>query len=396
MQQVLKKHFGFDAFLPLQEDIISHVLERRDALVLLPTGGGKSLCYQLPALIFSGITIVVSPLISLMKDQVAGLMESAIPAAYLNSSLGVKEEREVWARLASREVKLLYVAPERIMKPEFIDFLSSLSIGLIAVDEAHCISDWGHDFRPEYRKLATLREFFPDVPIVALTATATQKVREDIVRQLNFKNHRVFLGSFDRANLIYQVRPKTEAISQIVNYVEDHPGQSGIVYCVSRASAERLAEHLVRDGIEALAYHAGLPQKERTANQEAFMKGKAQVITATIAFGMGIDKPDVRFVIHYDLPKNLEGYYQETGRAGRDGFPAECILFFSYSDKIKHEYFIRQMKDEHRRVVAKMQLDTMVSYCTSSICRRKLLLNHFGEDAKKSNCGMCDTCFESV
>ncbi|MDO8470001.1 MAG: RecQ family ATP-dependent DNA helicase [bacterium] len=394
MQKTLKTHFGFTEFLPLQEDIILHVLQRKDTLALLPTGGGKSLCYQLPALLFSGITLVISPLISLMKDQVAGLKESSIPAVYLNSSLGVVEEREVWRRLAAREVKLLYVAPERIMKPGFLDLISSLSVALIAVDEAHCISEWGHDFRPEYRRLGELRELFPDVPVVALTATATLKVREDIVRQLALSNHRAFIGSFDRKNLIYQVRPKQEALAQVINYAEDHQGQSGIVYCHSRATAERVAARLSDAGIAAMPYHAGLPQKERTANQEHFMKGTVHVITATIAFGMGIDKPDVRFVIHYDLPKNLEGYYQETGRAGRDGLPAECILFFSYADKAKHEYFIRQMTDEHRATVAAMQLDTMVTYATAWRCRRKMLLSYFGERLNGDNCGMCDVCFE--
>ncbi len=396
MRDALKTHFGFDSFLPLQEEIITHVLQRRDTLALLPTGGGKSLCYQLPALVFSGITIVVSPLIALMKDQVRGLHErNRIPAAYLNSSLTAAEEREVWRRLAAREVKLLYVAPERIMKSGFLEFLSSLSVALIAVDEAHCISEWGHDFRPEYRRLGELREFFPNVPMVALTATATPKVREDIERQLALGNHRVFASSFDRPNLIYHVRPKEEAEAQVAHYVEDHPGQSGIVYCHSRAGAERLAAALVDQGLSAVPYHAGLPQKVRTLHQDLFMRGEAQVVTATIAFGMGIDKPDVRFVIHYDLPKNLEGYYQETGRAGRDGSPAECILFYSYADKAKHEYFIRKIEDPRRAMVATQQLDTLVTYCTSWRCRRKLLLAYFGEKYTNPSCGMCDACFDN-
>jgi ATP-dependent DNA helicase RecQ len=370
-----------------------NVLKRRDTLALLPTGGGKSLCYQLPALIFSGITIVVSPLISLMKDQVAGLEESAISAAYLNSSLGVREEREIRARIQAGRVKLLYVAPERVMKPDFLEFVESLSVALIAIDEAHCISEWGHDFRPEYRKLAKLRDVFPGTPVIALTATATMKVREDIVRQLKFEKHGAFCGSFDRANLIYRIRPKQETYSQILAYAEDHPGQSGIIYCHSRAAVDRMAENLSADGISALPYHAGLDTKTRTANQEAFMQGRAQVVAATIAFGMGIDKPDVRFVIHHDLPKNIEGYYQETGRAGRDGLPAECILFFSYSDKMKHEFFIGKMTDPDRADIARRQLETMVTFCVSNRCRRRMLLRYFGEEYPKENCGMCDTCF---
>jgi ATP-dependent DNA helicase RecQ len=393
MHEALKKHFGFEKFLPLQEEIIMNVLKRRDTLALLPTGGGKSLCYQLPALIFSGITIVVSPLISLMKDQVAGLEEGAIPAAFLNSSLGVREERETRARILAGRVKLLYVAPERIMKPDFMEFIESLSVALIAVDEAHCISEWGHDFRPEYRRLAKLRDVFPGTPFIALTATATPKVREDIIRQLKFEKSAVYCGSFDRANLIYQIRPKHETYSQILAYAEDHPGQSGIIYCHSRAAVDRMADDLTADGVAALPYHAGLDAKTRTANQDAFMRGKTHVIAATIAFGMGIDKPDVRFVIHHDLPKNIEGYYQETGRAGRDGLPAECILFFSYSDKMKHEFFIGKMTDPDRADIARRQLDTMVTFCTSPRCRRRMLLRYFGEDYPKENCGMCDSCF---
>jgi ATP-dependent DNA helicase RecQ len=394
MRETLKKHFGFNDFLPLQEAIITNVMRRKDTLALLPTGGGKSLCYQLPALLSPGLTIVVSPLISLMKDQVTGLSESAIPAAYLNSSLGVREERDIKARLERREVKLLYVAPERALKPDFIEFIGALPVDLIAIDEAHCISEWGHDFRPEYRRLASLREVFPFIPFIALTATATKKVREDIIRQLDFGEHSVFCGSFDRPNLIYQIRPKQEAYSQILAYVEDHPGQSGIVYCHSRASVDRLADDLASDGVAALPYHAGLDTKTRTANQAAFMGGKAQVIAATIAFGMGIDKPDVRFVIHHDLPKNIEGYYQETGRAGRDGLPAECILFFSYADKRKHEFFIGKMTNPERALIAQRQLDTMVTFCVSPRCRRRMLLSYFSEEYPKERCGMCDNCFD--
>ncbi len=394
MYERLKKHFGFDEFLPIQKDAIENVLKGKDTLVLLPTGGGKSLCYQLPAMMLPGITLVVSPLISLMKDQVSGLEGSEIPAAYLNSSLGVREERAIKERLRNGEIKILYVAPERLLKEGFMDFLSSLPISLFAVDEAHCISEWGHDFRPEYRNISLIRGLFPKVPIIALTATATLKVRADIIKQLEFHDFSLFCGSFDRKNLHYSIRPKQNSYEEILGYIEDHAGQSGIIYCHSRASAERLAKDLSADGVSARAYHAGLPQKEREKSQSSFMKGDAQVITATIAFGMGIDKPDVRFVIHYDLPKNIEGYYQETGRAGRDGKPAECILFFSYSDKMKHEYFISKKTDPDQIRIAEQQLETMVTYCTANFCRRKMLLQYFGEKYPNGNCGMCDVCLD--
>ncbi len=394
MQDLLQKHFGFSSFLPLQEEIIENIFRGKDTLALLPTGGGKSLCYQLPALAFSGLTIVISPLISLMKDQVAGLNENGIPAVFLNSSLGVKDTRVAKEKLSSREAKILYVAPERFVKEGFLEYLSQLSVSLIAVDEAHCISEWGHDFRPEYRRLSIVREWFPRVPVIALTATATQKVREDIVRQLQFRDPGVFCGSFDRKNLNYLVRPKMETYAQILNYLEDHPDYSGIIYCHSRAAVDRMAEELVADGVVALPYHAGLGSKERTENQEAFMGGDARVIVATIAFGMGIDKPDIRFVIHHDLPRNIEGYYQETGRAGRDGLPADCILFFSYGDKIKHEFFIGKMENLDRARIAQAQLDTIVTFCTANYCRRKMLLKYFGEVYPRDRCDSCDVCLE--
>ncbi len=396
MVDVLKKHFQFDRFLPLQQEAISDVLQKKDVLVLLPTGGGKSLCYQLPALMFPGITIVVSPLISLMKDQVAGLSENGIPAAYLNSSQGVGETREIKKKVLYGEIKLLYVAPERLLHEGFSEFLERLNVSLIAIDEAHCISEWGHDFRPEYRKLNMLRTMFPKAPMVALTATATRKVKEDIICQLGFKNPGVYVGSFNRKNLSYYVYPKQEAYPQIVNYIEDHPKQSGIIYCHSRAAVDRMADHLLADGIEALPYHAGMSQKERTNNQERFMNGESQIIVATIAFGMGIDKSDIRFVIHYDLPKNIEGYYQETGRAGRDGLPADCVLFFSYADKIKHEFFITKKRHTHQRIIAQTQLDTMVTFCTANVCRRKMLLQYFGEKLEYIPCDGCDVCDRSL
>ena len=394
MKRLLKQHFGFHSFLPYQEDIIADILQKKDVIAVLPTGAGKSLCYQLPALEFSGVTLVISPLISLMKDQVNALEGKNIPAAYLNSSLGVKETRQIKEDVLSGKVKLLYVAPERLVKEQFLEFLLDCRISLIAIDEAHCISEWGHDFRPEYRKLGMLREKFPGVPIVALTATATRKVREDIKTQLKFKEgtygeHR---ASFNRENLNYIIRAKDSAYYHIQASLEDHPDYSGIIYCHSRKSVERMAQDLLMDGIEAAPYHAGLSQKERTENQEKFQKGKLRVIVATIAFGMGIDKPNVRFVIHYDIPKNLEGYYQETGRAGRDGLPSDCILFFGYGDKMKHEFFIRQSKNEQRAAIAQYQLDKMVEFCTSGDCRRRMLLAYFGETYPDKNCGMCDVC----
>lgn len=391
MKDALKKHFGFSHFLPHQEEIISRVLAGRDVLALLPTGAGKSLCYQLPAMVLPGITMVVSPLISLMQDQVAGLTQNDIPAAFLNSTQGIRAERAVREELASGKVKILYVAPERLMKPEFLGFARSLPISLIAIDEAHCISEWGHDFRPEYRKLHAIRDLFPRIPVIALTATATPKVRQDIALQLKFSDYDAFVGGFDRPNLRYFIRPKQEAFSQIVAYIEDHPGASGIVYCHSRAGAESIAEQLLAEGIEATSYHAGLPAKDRAARQERFMNGSVQVVTATIAFGMGIDKPDVRFVIHYDLPKNIEGYYQETGRAGRDGKPSDCILFFSWHDREKHEYFIRKASPR-RAEVAQAQLDAMVTFCTAHRCRRKMILRYFGEEYPRDACGSCDYC----
>jgi len=392
VHKTLKKHFGFKDFKPFQQEIIEEVLKGRDVLAVLPTGAGKSLCYQLPALEFSGLTLVISPLISLMKDQVEALGKKSIRAAYLNSSLTREEERRIQGEIRRREVKIVYVAPERVFKDHFLSFLEDFSVSLIAIDEAHCISEWGHDFRPEYRKLGNLRSEFPGVPIVALTATATERVRSDIVRQLKFKNPGEFIGSFDRKNLFYEIRSKENVYYDILSYLEDHSKETGIIYCYTRATTERLAEKLRADGIEALPYHAGLSKKDRAEHQEKFQSGEAQVITATIAFGMGIDKPNVRFVFHYDMPKNLEGYYQETGRAGRDGKRSQCTLFFNYRDAMRYEYFIQKTKDSTRAIVSKWQLDQMVDFCTAGICRRQLLLRYFGENYPRNNCGMCDVC----
>ena len=342
LQEALKKYFGYDEFRPLQQEIIDDALAGRDVFALLPTGGGKSLCFQLPALLRDGVTIVVSPLIALMKDQVDALRTSGIPATFLNSTLAASEARERFRGLHRNEFRLLYVAPERLMMENFLESTLNWNIAQIAIDEAHCISEWGHDFRPEYRELKKLRAQFPDVPIMALTATATKRVRDDIVKQLKLRQPRCYVASFNRPNLTYRVVPKSSAYQQVLDFVRARPNESGIVYCASRKSSDALAEKLTRDGIKALPYHAGMESKERTRNQEAFLRDDARVITATIAFGMGINKPNVRYVIHHDLPKNIEGYYQETGRAGRDGLPSECVLLFSVGDVVKQRRFIEE------------------------------------------------------
>ena len=336
----LKQSFGFPAFRPLQEEIILDVLAGRDVFALLPTGGGKSLCFQLPALMLPGLTVVVSPLISLMKDQVDALQASGIAATFLNSALAQGEGRKRLRGLHQGDYRLLYAAPERLMLSGMLEDLKKWNVSLIAIDEAHCISEWGHDFRPEYRQLSSLRDHFPGVPILALTATATERVREDIVRQLRLDAARPYVASFNRPNLTYRVVPKAQPYRQVLDFVRQRPGESGIVYCFSRKAAESVAARLNEDGIRALPYHAGLTAKERDRNQERFLRDEVRVIAATIAFGMGINKPNVRYVIHYDLPKNIEGYYQETGRAGRDGLPSECLVLFSAADVAKQNGFI--------------------------------------------------------
>ncbi|SVC54946.1 uncharacterized protein METZ01_LOCUS307800, partial [marine metagenome] len=326
LNSLLKKTFGYDSFRPLQEEIIRAALDGRDVLVLMPTGGGKSLCYQLPALVREGLTIVVSPLIALMKDQVDALQAAGAPATFLNSTLNADESRHRIAGLYRGEYKLLYIAPERLMLSGTIEMLESWKPQCIAIDEAHCISEWGHDFRPEYRQIANLRDQFGQIPMMALTATATDRVREDIATQLRLHEPQRFIASFNRPNLQYRVVPRRSALRQILEVAGKHEGESGIIYCGSRNGTERLAKRLTENGVKAAPYHAGMNAKDRNRNQEAFIRDEIQVICATIAFGMGIDKPDVRFVIHQDLPKNLEGYYQETGRAGRDGLSADCVL----------------------------------------------------------------------
>jgi ATP-dependent DNA helicase RecQ len=392
-KEALKKYFGYDEFRSLQREIIDDALAGRDVFALLPTGGGKSLCFQLPALLHDGVTIVVSPLIALMKDQVDALRTSGVAATFLNSTLGASEARERFRGLHRNEFRLLYVAPERLMMENFLESALNWNIAQIAIDEAHCISEWGHDFRPEYRELKKLRTQFPDVPIMALTATATERVRDDIVKQLKLRQPRCYVASFNRPNLTYRVVPKSSAYQQVLDFVRARPNESGIVYCASRKSSDALAEKLTRDGIKALPYHAGLESKERTRNQEAFLRDDARVITATIAFGMGINKPNVRYVIHHDLPKNIEGYYQETGRAGRDGLPSECALLFSVGDVVKQRRFIEE-KGEREQRIAHEQLRTMIGYAETRECRRATLLRYFGENYSQGSCNGCDNCLE--
>lgn len=392
MLDLLKKYFGYDAFRPLQAEIVASVLEGRDTLVLMPTGGGKSLCYQLPALRFDGLTLVVSPLVALMKDQVDTLRASGVAAAYLNSTLSAAESSAVRARVRRNAVKILYVAPERLALSGFQDFLAQLTVSLVAVDEAHCISMWGHEFRPDYRDLVVLRHLLPGVPFIALTATATPRVRRDIAEQLDLTRPREFVASFDRTNLTYTVQPKRRPVEALTNLLHEHAGESCIVYCFSRKSTEDVAADLRERGFSALPYHAGLSNEVRSATQERFVRDEVPVIVATIAFGMGIDKPDVRLVVHYDLPKSLEGYYQETGRAGRDGLPSRCALLYSYGDKVKQDFFIDQIEDEAEQRNARDKLAQMIEFCGLQTCRRKYLLAYFGEDRPEDDCAGCDVC----
>ena len=391
---LLKRFFGYESFRPLQEEAISEALAGNDTFVLMPTGGGKSLCYQLPALAKGGLTIVVSPLIALMKDQVDALEEVGVSATYLNSSLSAAESRERLYKLYNGEYRLLYVAPERLMLPEMLERLAEWKPGLIAIDEAHCISEWGHDFRPEYRQIATLRGRFPETPLMALTATATDRVREDIVSQLRLRDPHRFVASFNRGNLTYRVVARCQSLNQILDVTKRHDGESGIIYCASRNATERLAKRLSEQGLRCAAYHAGLDAATRSKNQEAFIRDEIQIVCATIAFGMGIDKPDVRFVIHHDLPKNIEGYYQETGRAGRDGLPAECVLLFNASDVAKQFGFIEEKTDEQEQRVARDLLQQMVHYAETRDCRRRTLLAYFSESFADENCGGCDNCLD--
>ncbi len=406
LSATLKKHFGYDEFRPLQREIIQDALAGRDVFVLMPTGGGKSLCFQLPALTRDGLTIVVSPLISLMKDQVDALQTSGIPATYLNSTVDREEAKARWRGLHRGEYRLLYVAPERLMLDTFLERALNWNIAQFAIDEAHCISEWGHDFRPEYRELKKLRKHLPDVPIMALTATATEQVRADIIKELNLRDPRSYVASFNRPNLTYRVVAKTAPYDQLLAFMRSRPNDSGIVYCASRKSTESLARNLNENGVSTKTYHAGLTTSERTRHQEAFLRDDVRVITATIAFGMGINKPNVRFVVHYDLPKNLESYYQETGRAGRDGLPSECVLLFSPGDVAKQLHFIDEKSESEARI-ARAQLRQMVHYAETRECRRATLLKYFGETypitrdgiggetpPPQVSCDGCDNCLQ--
>jgi ATP-dependent DNA helicase RecQ len=392
LRNALKKFFGYDQFRPLQEEIVTDALGGRDVFALMPTGGGKSLCFQLPALLRDGITIVVSPLIALMKDQVDSLQASGIPATFLNSTLGAPEARERLRGLHVGKYRLLYLAPERLMLDGFLERALNWNIAQIAIDEAHCISEWGHDFRPEYRELKKLRNHLPDVPVMALTATATNRVRADIIKQLKLRDPRCYIASFNRPSLIYRVVPKDSPYQQTLDVIRERPHESGIVYCASRKTAESVAKKLRADGISAKPYHAGLEAADRAAAQEEFLRDRVRVITATIAFGMGINKPNVRYIVHYDLPKNLESYYQETGRAGRDGLPGDCVLLFSVGDVVKQKRFIEE-KNESEQPIAHEQLRTMVAYAETRECRRAFLLRYFGEQLSEG-CTGCDNCLE--
>ncbi len=392
LRQILKTRFGYDDFRPMQLEIIGNVMAGRDSLVLMPTGGGKSLCYQLPALCLDGLTLVISPLIALMKDQVDALRSNGIAAAYINSSVPPHEVSGIYAAARAGRLKLLYIAPERLAVGGFDEFLRGLRVDQIAIDEAHCISEWGHDFRPDYRNLRTLRVTFPRTPVMALTATATAKVRDDIAEQLGMPRARQFVSSFNRENLTYLVRPKRRAFDQLVQLLREHPDGAAIVYCSSRDGTERLAAELSSNNWLALPYHAGMDQEVRRDTQERFIRDEVRIIVATIAFGMGIDKPDVRLIAHYDLPKTLEGYYQETGRAGRDGLPSNCVLFFSAGDRAKLEYFINDIEDSTERERAQQKLNQMIAFGEARTCRRAFVLGYFGETYDRPDCGGCDVC----
>jgi ATP-dependent DNA helicase RecQ len=422
IEQTLKQYFGHDSFWPGQRQVIEHALAGRDVFVLMPTGGGKSLTYQLPALVMPGLTIVVSPLIALMQDQVDRLRANGIAATFVNSFLSAAERTQRERAALNGQLNLLYVAPERLLTPSFLALLdkvdNNVGLSLLAVDEAHCVSEWGHDFRPEYRQLGQLRNRYPDVPMLALTATATERVRQDILTQLRLRDPHIHIASFNRPNLSYEVRQKNHgSYRELLQLLRQEPGAPVIIYCQSRKGVDELSRDLERDGIRALPYHAGLTSEQRTENQARFIRDDVSVLVATIAFGMGVGKPDVRAVIHYDLPRNLEGYYQESGRAGRDGLPAECILFFSHGDRAKIEYLIGQRFNGDGGApfvgafdiqefngyaeasfvgdlgaIAHQQLQQVAAYAESSVCRRRILLGYFGETLEGENCGNCDNC----
>lgn len=395
MKEIIKKYWGFDGFLPLQKEAMDCVLSGRDSIVVLPTGGGKSLCFQAPALAMEGVAIVVSPLISLMKDQVDALSECGVSGVRIDSTLTGKEKSEVFSRIRGGEVKIIYLSPERIMTEGFIEFLRATPLSFIAIDEAHCISHWGHDFRPEYRQLGRLKESFPGLALHCYTATATGPVREDIARQLGLADPEVLVGSFDRSNLIYRARRRTARLQQVCRVLEKHPGESGIIYCIRRRDVDDLSAALLKRGYKASPYHAGMTAGDRKRNQDDFIAEKIDIIVATVAFGMGIDKSNVRYVIHTGMPKSLEHYQQESGRAGRDGLEAECILFYSGEDYVIWKSLMRDLKPEIYEINLH-KLSRIFDYCTGITCRHKELLAYFGQRLEKENCGACDVCLDEL
>jgi ATP-dependent DNA helicase RecQ len=410
--EILQKQFGYPSFRLAQEAIINAVVEKHDTFALMPTGGGKSLCYQIPALLFDGVTIVISPLIALMKDQVDALRISGVQAAYLNSTQSYQEQNEIIRQAQVGTIKLLYLAPEKLLRDSsdrdklqahtfnpalspFLQTILSLKISLVAIDEAHCISHWGHDFRPEYLMLAHLKRLLPGTPFIALTATADRVTQQDIVEKLELKEPRIFISSFNRANIRYRVEPKSQSFDKLIAFLKKHPEDSGIIYCFSRASTEKLAADLVMNGYAALAYHAGMEKEKRARHQEIFIRDEVKIMVATIAFGMGIDKSNVRYVVHMDLPKNVEGYYQETGRAGRDGLESEALLFYSYGDVVKLKRFAVIENNPQQTEIAIQKLEQMARYADLNSCRRKYLLNYFDEKTIE-HCGNCDICLSTV
>ncbi len=393
--EILKKYWGYDSFRPLQEEAIESILQGRDAITVLPTGGGKSLCFQVPAMALDGVTLVVSPLISLMKDQVDALNDCGIFAARLDSSLSYEDQQEVFQQIYKQELKLLYLAPERLLSDRFLETLSNINISFIAIDEAHCVSIWGHDFRPEYRQLGQLRKLFPDIPIGAYTATATEQVRDDIAQQLKLKDPNMLIGSFDRPNLIYKVQSRKTVISQVMEVLERHPNESGVIYCIRRKDVESLCKQLKKNGIKAAPYHAGMADEKRKKHQDQFIKEKVDVIVATIAFGMGIDKSNVRFIIHTGMPKSLEHYQQESGRAGRDGLEAECTLLFGGGDYGIWKSFMNELGDKAKDI-AMEKLNSIYQFCNSGQCKHQAILKYFGQELDKDNCQACDVCLGEV
>jgi len=385
--------FGYNQFRDGQETVINELIAGRDALVVMPTGGGKSLCFQIPALVREGICIVISPLISLMKDQVDTLQACGVPAAYLNSSLSYQEQNNIINALHRGELKLLYVAPERLLRPDFIARLQHLPINLFAIDEAHCISSWGHDFRPEYAQLGHLKEYFPQVPLAALTATADHATQQDILQRLNLHNPLIEVRSFDRPNIEYLLIEKYRPLVQLFNYLDQHKNESGIIYCTSRKRTEEIAQKLASKGLNARCYHAGLALEERQEVQDLFIKDEVDIVVATVAFGMGIDKPNVRFVVHYEIPKNIESYYQETGRAGRDGLPAQAMLFYDPADPARIRSLLEKNPNQEQLRIELHKLNTMVAFAEAQTCRRRVVLNYFGEYSPKA-CGNCDICLD--